>query len=149
MFKNRKILIVSYDFILLFVIVQLLGLVWLFATPWTAASQPSLSFTISWSLLKLMSIELVMPSNHLVLCHPRLLLYPVFPLWLLIWYWWIFFSYWWSNLTHLRHTFWWLFCLKHEINNSDAISIRSTGSCSIKSSFLNSVTVSVRVTICL
>ena len=52
--------------------VQLLS-VQLFATPWTAASQASLSFTISWSLLKLMSIELVMPSNHLVFCHPLLL----------------------------------------------------------------------------
>ena len=48
------------------------------ATPWTAARQASLSFTISRSLLKLMSIESVMPSNHLVLCHP-LLLPSVFP----------------------------------------------------------------------
>ena len=47
-------------------------------TPWTAECQPSLSFTISWSLLKLMSVESVMPSNHLVLCHP-LLLPSVFP----------------------------------------------------------------------
>ena len=46
--------------------------VWLFATPWTAAAQASLSITNSWSLLKLMSIELVMPSNHLILCHPLL-----------------------------------------------------------------------------
>ena len=44
------------------------------ATPWTAACQASLSFTISWSLLKVMSIELVMPSNHLILCHPLLFL---------------------------------------------------------------------------
>ena len=51
----------------------------LFVTPWTAARQASLSFTISWSLLKLMSIELVMPSNHLVLCHPLLLLPSIFP----------------------------------------------------------------------
>ena len=43
------------------------------ATPWTAALQASLSFTISWSLLKLMSIELVMPSNHCILCRPLLL----------------------------------------------------------------------------
>ena len=50
----------------------------LFATPWTAARQASLSFTISWSLLKLMSIELVMPSNHLVLCRPLLLLPSIF-----------------------------------------------------------------------
>ena len=57
MFKNSKILIVSYDFILLFVIVQLLSLVSLFATAWTAACQPSLSFTISWSLFKHMPLS--------------------------------------------------------------------------------------------
>ena len=57
-----------------FVVVQSLGHVRLFATPWTAAHQASLSFTISQSLLKLMSIELVMPSNHLILCCPLLLL---------------------------------------------------------------------------
>ena len=51
----------------------------LFATPWTAARQASLSMTNSWSLLKLTSIELVMPSNHLILCHPLLLLPSVFP----------------------------------------------------------------------
>ena len=50
----------------------------LFATPWTAACQASLSFAISWSLLKLMSIELVIPSNHFILCHPLLLL-SIFP----------------------------------------------------------------------
>ena len=48
-------------------------------TPWTAARQASLSFTIFLSLLKLMSIELVMPSNHLILCHPLLLLPSLFP----------------------------------------------------------------------
>ena len=48
-------------------------------TPWTAARQASLSFTISRSLLKLMSIESVMPSNHLILCHPLLLLPSIFP----------------------------------------------------------------------
>ena len=56
------------------VVVQLLSHSWLFATPWTAARQASLSFTISWSLFKFMSIESVMPSNHLILCHPLLLL---------------------------------------------------------------------------
>ena len=50
--------------------VQSLSGVQLFATPWTASYQASLSFTNSWSLLKLMSIELVMPSNHLILCWP-------------------------------------------------------------------------------
>ena len=56
-----------------------LSCVQLFATPWTAACQASLSITNSWSLLKLMSIELVMPSNHLILCHPLLLLPSIFP----------------------------------------------------------------------
>ena len=48
-------------------------------TPWTATHQASLSIINSWSLLKLMSIELVMPSNHLILCHPLLLLPSIFP----------------------------------------------------------------------
>ena len=51
----------------------------LFATPWTAAHQASLSITNCWSLLKLMSIESMMPSNHLILCHPLLLLPSIFP----------------------------------------------------------------------
>ena len=59
--------------------VQLHSRVRLFATPWTAARQASLSITNSQSLPKLMSIELVMPSNHLILCHPLLLLPSIFP----------------------------------------------------------------------
>ena len=59
--------------------VQLLSCVWLFATPWTAAHQASLSITNSRSLLKLMSIESVIPSNHLMLCRPLLLLASIFP----------------------------------------------------------------------
>ena len=59
--------------------VQSLSHVWLFATPWTTACQASLSITKSWSLFKLMSIESVMPSNHLVLCRPLLLLPSIFP----------------------------------------------------------------------
>ena len=59
--------------------VQLLSHVQLFATPWTAAHQASLSITNSWSLPKLMSIELVMPSNYLILCCPLLLLPSIFP----------------------------------------------------------------------
>ena len=50
-----------------------------FVTPWTAAHQAALSFTISWSLLKLMSIESVLPSNHLILCGPLFFLSSVFP----------------------------------------------------------------------
>ena len=58
---------------------QLLSHVRLFATPWTAAHQPSLSITSSQSLLKLMSITSVMPSSHLILCHPLLLPPLIFP----------------------------------------------------------------------
>ena len=64
------------DFI---VTVQLLSRVLLFATPWTAVHQAPLFFTISWSLLKLMSIESVMPSNHLILCRPLFLPPSIFP----------------------------------------------------------------------
>ena len=60
-------------------VVQSLGHVRLFATPWTTAYQASLSFAISQSLLKLLSIESVIPSNYLILCHPFLLLPSIFP----------------------------------------------------------------------
>ena len=59
--------------------IQSLSHVQLFATPWTAAGQASLSITNSWSLLRLMCIESVMPSSHLILCHPLLLLPSSFP----------------------------------------------------------------------
>ena len=59
--------------------VQLFSHIWLIATPWTATWQASLSITKSQSLHKLMSIESVMPSNHLILCHPILLLPSIFP----------------------------------------------------------------------
>ena len=61
------------------VVVQLLSCVRLFAAPRTAACRASLSFTISWSLLKLMFIELMMPSNHLILCRTFLFLPSIFP----------------------------------------------------------------------
>ena len=60
-------------------LVQFLSCVQLFATPWTTVHQPSLSIINSQSLLKLVSIESVMPSNHLILCHPLLLLPSIFP----------------------------------------------------------------------
>ena len=60
------------------VVVQSLSHIWLFVTLWTAASQIFLSFIISWSFLQFMSIELVMPSNDLILCHPLLLLPSIF-----------------------------------------------------------------------
>ena len=61
------------------VVIQSLSRVRLFATLWTVAHHAFLPFAISWSLLKLMSIELVMPSNHLILCYPPLLLPLIFP----------------------------------------------------------------------
>ena len=61
------------------IVVQPLSHIQLFVTPWTVARQDSLSFTISQSLLKLMSIESVMPSKHLILCRPLLLLPSIFP----------------------------------------------------------------------
>ena len=68
-----------YINVITFFLVQLLSSVWIFATPWAAACWASLSFTIIWSLLKLMSIESVMPSNHLMLFCPLLVLPSVFP----------------------------------------------------------------------
>ena len=72
-------LIYSEEIIDEVVVVQSLRCVWFFATPWTAACQASLSFTLSRNLLKLMSIESVMPFNHLILCCPPLLLPSIFP----------------------------------------------------------------------
>ena len=75
--RNTRIylllLLITKDFSkVLHVVVQLLSRVWLFSTSWAAAHQASLSFTISQSFLKLTSFELVMLSNHLILCHPLL-----------------------------------------------------------------------------
>ena len=75
--KEKKQIYV--DFSSQFSSVQSLSHVWLFATPWTAVLQASLSITNSQSLLKLMSIESVMPSNHLILCHPLLFPPSIFP----------------------------------------------------------------------
>ena len=69
----------GYTFITCISSVQSLSRVWLFVTPWTAACQAFLSITNTQSLLKLMSIKSVMPSNHLILCHPLLLLPSIFP----------------------------------------------------------------------
>ena len=72
--------ILFYIFLFVYVVVvRSLSCVLLFATPWTAACQASLSFTISRNLLKLISIESVMPSSHLILCHLLVLLPSVFP----------------------------------------------------------------------
>ena len=68
-----------YSMYIALVVVQLLSHVWLFITLWTVAHQASLCFTVSQSLFKFMSIELVMLSNRLILCHPLLLLLSIFP----------------------------------------------------------------------
>ena len=70
---------ISYVVISYVVVVQSLGHVWLFVTPWTTADQAFLSLTISQSLSKFMFIESVLPSNHLILCHSLLLLPSIFP----------------------------------------------------------------------
>ena len=76
-FSKKKY--ISQGFVLLFLFGYSVSHVWLFVTLWTATHQASLSFTIFQSLLKLMSTESVMPSNHLIHCHPLLLLPSIFP----------------------------------------------------------------------
>ena len=68
-----------FVFLIHFIVVQLLSRVQLFVTPWAVACQAPPSPTVSWSLLKFMSIESVMLSNHLILCRPLLLLPAIFP----------------------------------------------------------------------
>ena len=85
--KRRKrmrwvyLILINHQLLCRFAIssLQSLSCVWLFVTPWTAARQASLSISNFWSLLKLMSIMSVMPSNHLILCRPLLLLPPIPP----------------------------------------------------------------------
>ena len=77
--KNGSLYFANFFRVVEFSSIQLLSRVWLFATPWTAAHQASLSITNSRSSPKLMSIESVMPSSHLILCRPLLLLPPIPP----------------------------------------------------------------------
>ena len=79
LYRSEIIVAISLVNILHLSSVQSLSHVWLFATPWTAAHQASLSITNCQTLPKLMSIESVMPSNHLILCNPHLLLPSIFP----------------------------------------------------------------------
>ena len=106
--------------------VQLLSRVWLFATPWTAALQASLFITNSWNLLKLMSIESVMPSNHLILCRPLLLPPSICPSIRVF-----------SNelALHIRWPKYWSFsfCISHSNEYSGLISLRFTGWISLQS----------------
>ena len=97
------------------VVVQSLSCVQLFETLWTTVRQTSLSFTVSWSLLKVTSIEPVMPSNHLILCRPLLLLPLILPSIKL-------FS---NELTlHIRWLKYWSFCISLSNEYSGLISFR-------------------------
>ena len=94
----------------LFVVVaiQLLSHIQLFVTPWMAASQASLSFTVFWSLLKFSSIKLVMPSNHLILCCPLLLLPSTLSICWKDWSWSSnTLTTWWEELTHWKRPWCW------------------------------------------
>ena len=71
--------LLTFAYFYMYNVFHSLSRVQLFATPWTEACQASLFITNSWSLLKLMPIQSVMPSNHLILCHPLLLLPSIFP----------------------------------------------------------------------
>ena len=95
--------------------VQSLSHVQLFATPWTAACQASLSITSYQSFLKLMSIELVMPSNHLILCRPLLLLPSIFPIIR------VFSS---GSVLHIRWSQYWSFSFSPSNEYSELISFR-------------------------
>ena len=105
----------SFDFV---VIVHSLSCALLFATPWPAAPQVPLSFTISWRLLKHVSIESVMPSNHLILCRPLLLLSSFFPSIMV-------FSY--ESVLHIRWPKYWSFSFSISPSNeySGLISFRT------------------------
>ena len=99
-------------------------------TPWTAARQASLSFTISQSLLKLMSIELMMPSNHLILCHPFLFLPSIFPSIRVF-----------SNKSalHIRRPKYWSFSISPSNEYSGFIPLELTGLISLQSKGLSRV----------
>ena len=98
---------INMEYLFLASSVQSLSHVRLFATPWTTAHQASLSTTNSWSLLKLMSVESVMPSNHLILCRP-LLLPSIFPSTR------VFFN---ESILHIRWPKYWSFCFSISLSN--------------------------------
>ena len=112
--------------------VQLIRHIRLFVTPWITACQASLSITYSRSLLKLMSIESVMPSNHLILCHPHLLPCSIFPSIRVF-----------SNVSvlHIREPKYWSFSFSTSPSNeySELISFRWTGWISLLSKGLSRV----------
>ena len=97
--KSNKLL--GIELLAEHLVIQLLSCVQLLATPWTAACQAFLSFTIPWSLLRLMSLESAMPSNHLILSHPLLLLPSTFPSISL--FWWVGSSHQVAKILELQH----------------------------------------------
>ena len=104
--KSNKLL--GIELLAEHLVIQLLSCVQLLATPWTAACQAFLSFTIPWSLLRLMSLESAMPSNHLILSHPLLLLPSTFPSSSL--FWWVGSSHQVAKILELQHqSFQWIF----------------------------------------
>ena len=121
-----------FQFLLIHLTVQSFSRVWLFATPWTAACQAALSITSSRNLPKLMSIELVMPSNHLILCRPLRLLSSNFPSIRVF-----------SNesVLHIRWPKYWSFNFSISPSNeySGLISFGWTGSISLQSNGLSRV----------
>ena len=120
-FRKKKPYILIWK---VFISVQLLSHVWLFATPWTAAHQASLSITNSWSLLKLMTIESVMPSNHLILCCPLLLPPSIFPSIRV-------FSI--ESVLHIRWPKYWSFSISSPNEYSDWFPLGLTGLISLRS----------------
>ena len=111
--------------------VQLLSCAWLFVTPWTAVCQASLSITNSWSLLKLLSIDLVTPSNYLIFCHP-FLLPSIFPSSKVFWD---------ESILHMRWPKYWSFSLVSvlSMNAQDWSPLGLTGLISLPSKGLSRV----------
>ena len=114
----------------LFVVVQLLSRVQLLVTSLTATHQSSLSFTISWSLLKLISFELVVPSNHLIFCCPLLLLPSIFPSIRAV-----------SNelVLHIKCPKYWSFSISPPVNSQGWFPLGLTGWISLQSKGLSRV----------
>ena len=127
---NLKAYKASQDLICSISSVQLLSHVWLFATPWIAASQASLSITNTQSLPKLMSIKSVIPSSHLILCCPLLLLPPIPPSIRVF-----------SNESalHIRWPKYWSFSISTSNEYSGLISFGLTGLISLQSKGLSRV----------
>ena len=124
--KSNKLL--GIELLAEHLVFQLLSCVWLLAIPWTAARQAFLSFTIPWSLLRLMSLESVMPSNHLILSHPLLLLPSTFPSISL--FWWVGSSHQVAKILELQHqSFQWIFRIdffKDWIDWFDLLAVQGT-----------------------